>query len=226
MIGKLSGRVDSFYEGYLILDINGVGYRVFCSSKTAAKLGGVGASASLWIETQVREDHIHLIGFADTMEQQLFNLLSTVQGVGAKVALAILSALTPQEIQMAVMTGDSKAFTRAGGVGPKLGVRLVTELKGKMGSVGANESMQVLGATNSVAQSSVMEEAISALSNLGYARIEVAGVVADVMRKNPDIKTSELIRLSLKEIGKNGVLNPFTNRKNQNMLYRGRPRSE
>lgn len=202
MIGKLSGRVDSFYEGYLILDVGGVGYRVFCSSKTAAKLGGVGASASLWIETQVREDHIHLIGFADTTEQQLFNLLSTVQGVGAKVALAILSALTPQEIQMAVMTGDSKAFTRAGGVGPKLGVRLITELKGKMGCVGANETMQVLQNTQTGAQSSVMEEAISALSNLGYARIEAGMVVANVFKAHPEADTSELIRLSLREIGK------------------------
>ncbi len=202
MIGKLSGRVDSFYEGYLILDVNGVGYRVFCSSKTATKLGGVGATVSLWIETQVREDHIHLIGFADTTEQQLFNLLSTVQGVGAKVALAILSALTPQEIQMAVMTGDSKAFTRAGGVGPKLGVRLITELKGKMGSVGANETMQVLQNTQTGAQSSVMEEAISALSNLGYARIEAGMVVANVLKAHPEADTSELIRLSLREIGK------------------------
>ncbi len=203
MIGKLSGRVDSFYEGYLILDVNGVGYRVFCSSKTVAKLGGVGASASLWIETQVREDHIHLIGFADTTEQQLFNLLGTVQGVGAKVALAILSALTPQEIQMAVMTGDGKAFTRAGGVGPKLGVRLVTELKGKMGTVGSQEAMQVINSSASVRTgASVMEEAISALSNLGYSRIEAGMVVANVLKAHPDSNTSDLIRLSLREIGK------------------------
>ena len=207
MIGKLTGIIDSFYEDYLILDVAGVGYRVFCSAKTIAKMPGTGGTASLWIETQVREDHIHLIGFADTVEQQMFNLLSTVQGVGAKVALAILSALSPNEIQMAVMANDGKAFTRANGVGPKLGVRLVTELKGKMGSLGSNEAMQVLGAagTKAPAQNQAMEEAISALSNLGYARIEAGMVVANILRQNPDLETAELIRLSLKEIGKGSL---------------------
>ena len=207
MIGKLTGIIDSFYEEYLILDVAGVGYRVFCSSKTAGKMPATGGTASLWIETQVREDHIHLIGFADTTEQQMFNLLSTVQGVGAKVALAILSALSPNEIQMAVMAGDGKAFTRANGVGPKLGVRLVTELKGKVGTLGSNETMQVLGntSTKAPAQNQAMEEAISALANLGYARIEAGMVVANVLRQNPDLETAELIRLSLKEIGKGSL---------------------
>ena len=207
MIGKLTGQIDSFYENYLILDVGGVGYRVFCSSKTMGRMPTKGGTASLWIEPQVREDHIHLIGFADTIEQQMFNLLSTVEGVGAKVALAILSALTPNEIQMAVMAADGKAFTRANGVGPKLGVRLVTELKGKMGSLGSNETMQVLGtnSTKSSSQNQAMEEAISALANLGYARIEAGMVVANVLRENPDLETAELIRLSLREIGKGGV---------------------
>ena len=207
MIGKLTGIVDSFYEDYLILDVAGVGYRVFCSSKTAGKMPAAGGTASLWIETQVREDHIHLIGFADTVEQQMFNLLSTVQGVGAKVALAILSALSPNEIQMAVMAADGKAFTRANGVGPKLGIRLVTELKGKMGSLGSNESLQILGTseTKVPVQNQAMEEAISALANLGYARIEAGMVVANVLRQNPDLGTAELIRLSLKEIGKGSL---------------------
>ena len=207
MIGKLTGIVDSFYEDYLILDVSGVGYRVFCSSKTAGKMPQPGGTASLWIETQVREDHIHLIGFADTVEQQMFTLLSTVQGVGAKVALAILSALSPNEIQMAVMANDGKAFTRANGVGPKLGVRLVTELKGKMGALGSNETMQVLGTagTKAPVQNQAMEEAISALANLGYARIEAGMVVANILRQNPDLETAELIRLSLKEIGKGSL---------------------
>ena len=201
MIGKLTGTLDSVYEGYLILDVSGVGYRVFCSSKTASKMPPIGGTTSLWIETQVREDHIHLIGFADTIEQEMFGLLSTVQGVGAKVALAILSALSPNDIQMAVMAGDGKAFTRASGVGPKLGVRLVTELKGKMGSLGSNEAMPVIG-KSSQTNNSAMEEAISALANLGYARIEAGMVVANLLRQNPDIDTTELIRQSLKEIGK------------------------
>lgn len=206
MIGKLTGKVDSFYNDFLILDVSGVGYRVFCSSKTAGKMPAVGEVASLWIETQVREDHIHLIGFADATEQQAFEVLSTVQGVGAKVALAILSALSPNEIQMAVMAADGKAFTRASGVGPKLGTRIVTELKGKMGNLGANEPMVVSGdKVGRVVQNTVMEEAISALSNLGYARIEAGMVVANVLRQSPDANTSELIRLSLKEIGRGSL---------------------
>ena len=123
------------------------------------------------------------------------------------MALAILSALTPNEIQMAVMAADGKAFTRANGVGPKLGIRLVTELKGKMGSLGSNESMQVLGsAGNKVpTQNQAMEDAISALANLGYARIEAGMVVANILRQNPELETAELIRLSLKEIGKGSL---------------------
>ena len=205
MIGKLTGLIDSFYENYLILDVGGVGYRVFCSSKTMGKMPEKGGTASLWIETQVREDHIHLIGFADVTEQQMFNLLSTVQSVGAKVALAILSALTANEIQMAVMTGDNKAFTRASGVGPKLGVRLVTELKGKMGSLGANEEMVVSGGTGASVHNTAMDEAISALANLGYSRIEAGMVVGNILRQNPDVATPELIRLALREIGKGSI---------------------
>ena len=206
MIGKLTGVIDSFYDGYLILDVGGVGYRVFCSSKTASKMPEIGGIASLWIETQVREDHIHLIGFADTVEQQMFGLLSTVQGVGAKVALAILSVLSPNDIQMAVMAGDGKAFTRASGVGPKLGMRLVTELKGKMGSLGSNESMTILGTTPAGQKNnSAMEETISALANLGYSKLEAGMVVANILRQNPELGTTELIRLALKEIGKGKI---------------------
>ena len=205
MIAKLTGLLDSIYEGYIILDVNGVGYRVFCSAKTIGKLPAKGGNVSLMIETQVREDHIHLIGFADVTEQQTFGYLSTVQGVGAKVALAILSALSPNDIQMAVMTGDSKAFTRAIGVGPKLGVRIVTELKGKMGSLGINEEMSVIGETIGKGGTHVMTEAVSALVNLGYSRTEAGLTVATVLRQNPEAPVGEIIRLSLREIGKGGL---------------------
>ena len=204
MIAKLTGVLDSIWEGYIILDVGGVGYRVFCSANTIGKLPTKGGTVGLMIETQVREDHIHLIGFADTTEQQAFGFLSTVQGVGAKVALAILSALTPNDVQMAVMTGDSKAFTRANGVGPKLGVRIVTELKGKMGSLGTNETMTVSGVT-SVTGSLIMGEAVSALVNLGYSKTEAGMAVASVLRQNPEITVGELIRLSLKEMGKGNI---------------------
>jgi len=205
MIAKLTGLLDSIYEGYIILDVNGVGYRVFCSAKTIGKLPTKGGNVSLMIETQVREDHIHLIGFADATEQQAFGYLSTVQGVGAKVALAILSALSPNDIQMAVMTGDSRAFTRASGVGPKLGVRIVTELKGKMGNLGINEEMPVIGESNGAGGSHVMSEAVSALVNLGYSRTEAGLTVATVLRQNPEAPVGEIIRLSLKEIGKGNM---------------------
>ena len=204
MIAKLTGILDSIFEGFIVLDVGGVGYRVFCSAKTISKLPVKGGQVSLMIETQVREDHIHLIGFADVTEQQTFGYLSTVQGVGAKVALAILSALSPNDIQMAVMTGDSKAFTRASGVGPKLGVRIVTELKGKMGSLGINEEMVVTESGRGT-NSSVMTEAISALVNLGYSRTEAGLTVATVLRQNPEAAVGEVIRLSLKEIGKGNM---------------------
>ena len=203
MIAKLTGILDSIFEGFIVLDVGGVGYRVFCSAKTISKLPVQGGQVSLMIETQVREDHIHLIGFADVTEQQTFGYLSTVQGVGAKVALAILSALSPNDIQMAVMTGDSKAFTRASGVGPKLGVRIVTELKGKMGSLGTDEEM--IPAGNNTGSSALMAEAISALVNLGYSRTEAGMTVATVLRQNPEAAVGEVIRLSLKEIGKGNI---------------------
>ena len=203
MIGSLSGLVDGIFDGYIILDVGGVGYRVFCSSKTVAKLSGVGQAAKLLIETQVREDHIHLFGFADSMEKQAFELITTVQGVGAKVALAILSALSASDLQMAIMTGDAKAITRANGVGPKLASRIVAELKGKTGSLGTNDTMVVLQNTGgNSATNGAMDEAISALVNLGYGKSEAGMTVASIMRQNPEIKTAELIRLSLKEIGK------------------------
>ncbi|MBQ9739231.1 MAG: Holliday junction branch migration protein RuvA [Alphaproteobacteria bacterium] len=203
MIGSLSGLVDGIFDGYIILDVGGVGYRVFCSSKTVAKLSGVGQAAKLLIETQVREDHIHLFGFADSMEKQAFELITTVQGVGAKVALAILSALSASDLQMAIMTGDAKAITRANGVGPKLASRIVAELKGKTGTLGTNETMVVLQNTGgNSATNGAMDEAISALVNLGYGKSEAGMTVASIMRQNPEIKTPELIRLSLKEIGK------------------------
>lgn len=205
MIAKLTGLVDSVHEGFIILDVNGVGYRVFCSTKTIAKLPARGEIAALFIETQVREDHIHLFGFSDATEQQAFTLLTVVQGVGAKVALGILSALSAAELQMAVMTGDAKAFTRANGVGPKLATRIVTELKGKLGSLGSQEQLSVSGGAvlnGTPTESQALAEAVSALTNLGYSRTEAGIAAGTAFRQNPEAKTGELIRLSLKELGK------------------------
>lgn len=201
MIAKLKGILDSILTDYVILDVGGVGYRVFCSTKTMAKLAGIGHPAALFIETQVREDHIHLFGFADADEQNAFNLLTTVQGVGARVALAILSVLSATDIHMAVMTADSKAFTRANGVGPKLATRIVSELKNKVGGLGSDTIMSLTPPAGT--NGAVLEEGISALVNLGYGRSEAGMLVAGILRKTPDADLSTLIRLSLKEIGKN-----------------------
>lgn len=202
MIAKLTGLVDLLMDGWLILDVGGVGYRVFCSNRTLSKMPSRGEAAQLYIETQVREDHIHLFGFADAAEKEWFSVLTNVQGVGAKVGLAILSALSPEELSMALATGDAKAFTRASGVGPKLAQRIVSELKGKtpfVNSIGMLDSPA--GVSHII--NNVMEEAISALTNLGYGRSEAGVVIASIYKEHTDIGTSELIRLSLKEIGQN-----------------------
>lgn len=201
MIAKLTGLMDTIGDGFLILDVNGVGYRVFCSNQTLAKCSAKGMNMSLFIETQVREDHIHLFGFADAAEKEWFTILTNVQGVGAKVGLAILSALTPNDLNLALATGDSKLLTRASGVGPKLAVRIVTELKGKAGTIGC--ALGEMPVITGEAVSGAMNEAISALVNLGYGRSEAGLVVGTVLKSNPQANVSDVIRLSLKEIGQN-----------------------
>ncbi len=200
MIAKLTGLVDFVGVDYVILDVHGVGYRVFCSSQTLARCSNKGLSTSLLIETQVREDHIHLFGFADAIEKESFGLLTSVQGVGAKVGLAILSVLKPQDLKLALATGDSKALIRASGVGPKLALRIVTELKEKA-TVFSRSSDFIVSDDSKIGN--VLSEAISALTNLGYGRSEAGMVVGTLYQNNSDIQTADLIRMSLKEIGKN-----------------------
>lgn len=201
MIAKLKGILDSTGDGFLILDVNGVGYRVFCSNKTLAKMPSAGQAAALLIETQVREDHIHLFGFADAVEKGWFSLLTTVQGVGAKVALAILSVLSAQELSMAVMSGDSKSVTRANGVGPKLAVRIVTELKGKTGNFDTAGASGIVGDVSTDGeQGSAVGDAVSALVNLGYARMDAAMAVNKALKnRGAQASVSDLIRDALKE---------------------------
>lgn len=200
MIAKLKGILDSTGDGFLILDVNGVGYRVFCSNKTLAKMPPAGQAAALLIETQVREDHIHLFGFADALEKGWFSLLTTVQGVGAKVALAILSVLSAEELSMAVLSGDSKSITRANGVGPKLAVRIVTELKGKTGGFEAAGASAPDGAAGISENVSAVGDAVSALVNLGYARMDAATAVNKAWKaRGKDASVAELIRDALKE---------------------------
>lgn len=200
MIGKLKGTLDTIGDGFVLLDVGGVGYRVFCSSKTIAKLGNVGCSVAMLIETQVREDHIHLFGFADVLEKSWFTLLTTVQGVGAKVGLAILSALSTDELSMAVYAADAKALTKAAGVGTKLAVRIVTELKGKTISSGDISLAQTPDGGVSQPASSAVSDAMSALINLGYQRMDAASAVNKAAKKlgeNADF--SSLVREALKD---------------------------
>ena len=205
MIAKLKGIVDSIFEDNCIVDVNGVGYLVSASSKTLGRLNK-GAEVSLLIETVVREDSISLFGFYDAWEKEWFNTLTKVQGVGAKVCLSILSALSPSQLAQAVSAQDKNSFLRASGVGPKLAARLVTELKDKIVTVPVGEvsfadmSPDVaVEKQTAIPENNLMDDVISALVNLGYQRMEAYKVVVKVYEHNSSASVSELIRLSLKE---------------------------
>ncbi|NVJ91529.1 MAG: Holliday junction branch migration protein RuvA [Methylocystaceae bacterium] len=204
MIAKLKGLIDSTGEDWVVIDVNGVGYLVFCSGKTLSKLPGMGQAASLLIETHVREDHIHLYGFADAPERDWFKILTTVQGVGAKVGLAILSALSSDEIVHAIAAQDAKTLTRANGVGPKVANRIVTELKDKAGGLAlSSESSEATGTGSSSVSTfgGTLTEAASALVNLGYGRSDALSAVSKANKKlggNGDLQT--LIREALAEL--------------------------
>lgn len=200
MIGKLTGLVDSVAGDHAIIDVNGVGYVVHASGKTLARLGHSGATASLLIDTHVREDAISLFGFAETTERDWFRALLNVQGVGAKVALSILSVLAPDELARAVAAQDKAAVARANGVGPKLAQRVVSEMKDKVGGIS-------LGVTAAVANDmpvtadGPMNDAVSALVNLGYRRAEAYGAVSKVMQKQgASAALNDLIVHGLKEL--------------------------
>lgn len=202
MIGKLKGVVDSLYEDHLILDVHGVGYVIACSSRTLQKLPGPGEAAVLAIETQVREDSIRLFGFLSDGERDWFRLLQNVQGVGSKVALAILSILPPSELTSAISLQDKAAISRAPGVGPKLAARIVAELKDKAGDFGAvSPQAAALAADSLPGENSAAAEATSALINLGYARPQAAAAIAASLRAlGEDAETSALIRRGLREL--------------------------
>lgn len=206
MIGKLTGRLDSTGDGWAIVDVSGVGYLVYCSGRSLARLGGAGEAVSLLIETHVREDHIHLYGFAESAERDWFRLLSTVQGVGVRMALAILSALAPAELVQAIAAQDKAVLTRANGVGPKLAGRIVTELKDKVGGLSLgpaaslDSGMPVPGASPA-ALGGPADDAVSALVNLGYRRIDAFGAVAKASQSlGGEAALDALIKQGLKEL--------------------------
>lgn len=202
MIAKLSGNLESVGDGWLVIDVGGVGYMVYCSARTLRSLPSQGGVVSLAIETHVREDHIHLYGFSDTRERDWFGLLQTVQGVGARVALGILSVLSPESLTEAVELQDPTLLTQASGVGPKLGKRIIAELKDRSPlssklheNLGNNAQTSGFGHNQSA-------NAISALVNLGYRRIDARTViVAAEETLGPDVAVEELIRHGLRELG-------------------------
>ncbi|MED5359907.1 MAG: Holliday junction branch migration protein RuvA [Pseudomonadota bacterium] len=199
MIASLKGVLESVAEESAVVDVSGVGYLVFCSGRTLANLPQPGEAVRFVVETHVREDHIHLYGFAEPGERDWFRLLTTVQGVGAKVALAILSALGPEELLQAVAAQDKAAVSRANGVGPKLAGRIVLELKDKVGNlVSATLPHAAAGSAPAGGDS---EDAISALVNLGFQRTDAFGAVARAGQKlGEDAGVDALIRASLQEL--------------------------
>lgn len=203
MIGKLKGLVDGYGEDFVHIDVGGVVYEASCSSKTLQALPQVGHAAVLHTEMVVREDMIRLYGFATEAEKAWFNLLTTVQGVGARVALAILSVLSPSELASAIALQDKAMVGRANGVGPKLALRIVTELKGKAPALGAGDAA-LLGLQAAIGEGVArgpVADAVSALSNLGYSQAQASAAVARVVSKEGEgASTETLIRLGLKEL--------------------------
>ena len=177
MIGKLTGTVDSIADDTVILDVNGVGYLVHCPASTISRLA-VGAHASLMIEMKVSEDAIKLYGFASAEEREWFRLLQTVQNVGGKVALSVLSTLSPRELQRALALGDKAMIGRASGVGPKLALRIATELKDKAPSMMLHGEDEGRVAATAYAPRGPEGDAVSALVHLGYSDARAAEAVA------------------------------------------------
>lgn len=204
MIGKLKGNIDSTHEDYFIIDVAGVGYQVFASKRTLMNLE-VGHFFEVLIETHVREDHIHLYGFVELEEKTAFNSLRLVKGVGTKMALGILSQMSPSEIQSALNMEDKMPFNNVSGVGKKLAERIVIELKDKLIS---NAPVQMTGSkagtvikTTANAANAVSQDAIIALTNLGLNQFEARQRVSNILAENPDINISDLIRLALQNKG-------------------------
>ena len=204
MIAKLTGILDSTGEDWLIVDVGGVGYLVHCSSRTLASLPTRGEAVRLHIETVVREDAFTLYGFLSIEERDMYRILTGVQGVGAKVGLAILSVAEPGTIQTAISAGDKAMICQANGVGPKLGARIINELKDKVGALSfagmtANEALT--GTSIDAPTGGIMDDAVSALANLGYRPVDAHGAVARAATEMGEGATVQaLITAGLKEL--------------------------
>lgn len=201
MIGKLRGKVDAIGDSFLIVDVNGVGYEVQASVRTLRNLK-IGDEVSLTIDTHVREDAIRLFGFSSEVERSWFRTLQNVQGVGSKVALALLGTLSPQELANAIALGDWASVEQAPGIGKKLALRIVAELKDKAPGLTV-AGMQLPVAGGEPEQGNAAAEAMSALSNLGYAPAQASAAVAVAIKElGADADTAKLIRRGLKELAR------------------------
>lgn len=214
MIGRIAGRIEYKGDDHVLIDVRGVGYVVYCSDRTLAALPRAGEAAALWTDLLVREDLLQLFGFPTLVEKEWHRLLMSVQGVGAKASLAILGALGPDGVSRAIALGDWNAIKAAKGIGPKTAQRVVNELRDKAPSVMAMGEQAVSAPDVSVlddapdaaapaalparAVPSGRAEALSALSNLGYAPSEAARAVAEALDTTPDADTATLIRAALR----------------------------
>ncbi len=201
MIGKLTGRLDSVSLNAVIVDVGGVGYEVTVGARALTSLPPIGQSVTLAIDTHVREDEIRLYGFATEHERAWFRALQTVQGVGAKIALAVLGTLSAEELANAVALQDKGQVARSPGVGPKVAARIVAELKDKMPSLAPAIRPVGLAPVATLPEGLAARDAVSALTNLGYAHGEAAAAVSAAIGKaGREARTEELIRLGLREL--------------------------
>lgn len=204
MIGKLKGRIDSYGEDGVLIDVGGVGYVVSCSAKTLAALPPQGEFAEIFTEMQVSQDQIRLVGFAAAAEREWFKLLQTVQGVGTRVGLSILSTLTTSELASAIALQDKAMITRAPGVGKKVAERVVTELKDKVPAFAPADPIlsRMMGGIDG-ARPTAAADAVSALVNLGYGQSQAGLAVAAALKKSGESSSAEaLIRAALKELAR------------------------
>ena len=201
MIAKLRGRLDSVGEDWAVVDVNGVGYLLYCSARTLRALPKIGDVVEFFVDTHVREDHIHLYGFGAVSEREWFTLLQTVQGVGARVALGLLSTLGPEDLTEAIAARDRVPLTRANGIGPKVADRILAELKDKVSALSVKPSSQH-AVLEQKGVGNISADAISALVNLGYGRSEAFRAIGSVQHSlADDVDLPSLIRASLKELG-------------------------
>jgi Holliday junction DNA helicase RuvA len=204
MIAKLAGIVEQIEPDAAVIDVGGVGYLAYCSTRTIGRLPPAGSPARLLIETHVREDHIHLYGFIDAAERDWFRLLTTVQGVGARLALSILSAVAPETLGLAILAQDKAALTRAEGVGPRLAARIINELRDKLGGIASSPTPSLAALPNeTVNGSKATADAVSALENLGVGRTEALGAIAAAARRFGNQAGADvLIKAGLEELAR------------------------